>query len=92
MSQTERDPVVLLEELDAKYQLDLKNRALSSTAEGVTISDPNQPDHPIIYANEAFERLTGYSCEEAVGRNCRFLQGEGTDQSTVDACCQLNLI
>lgn len=78
------DPIVLLDELDAKHQLDLKDRALSSTAEGVTISDPNQPDHPIVYANEAFELLTGYSREEAVGRNCRFLQGAETDQNTVD--------
>ena len=82
------DSVVLLDELDAKHQLDLKNRALSSTAEGVTISDLNQPDHPIVYANEAFERLTGYSRGEALGRNCRFLQGAKTNQNTVEAIRQ----
>lgn len=82
------ESIVLLDERDAKHQLDLKNRALSSTAEGVTISDLNQPDHPIVYANEAFERLTGYSCDEALGRNCRFLQGAETDQTTVEAIRQ----
>lgn len=82
------DSIVLLNELDAKHQLDLKDRALGSTAEGVTISDLNQPDQPIVYANEAFERLTGYSREEVLGRNCRFLQGAETDQTTVEAIRQ----
>ncbi len=55
--------------------LQLKNRALDSVKEGITIADCSQPDMPIIYANEAFARLTGYATEYAVGRNCRFLQG-----------------
>jgi PAS domain S-box-containing protein len=37
-------------------------------------------DAPIVYANKAFERLTGYSQEEIIGHNCRFLQGEDRDQ------------
>lgn len=53
----------------------LKKRALDSIKEGITIADCSQPDMPIIYANEAFARLTGYSTEYAIGRNCRFLQG-----------------
>ena len=44
------------------------------------ISDPNRPDGPIIYVNRAFEEVTGYSAHLAVGRNCRFLQGDDTDQ------------
>jgi PAS domain S-box-containing protein len=74
----------LLEDESDAYQLGLKNRALSSAAEGITISDPDQPDNPIIYANEGFERLTGYSRKDVLGKNCRFLQGKDTDQSTVD--------
>ncbi|WP_414695489.1 PAS domain-containing protein [Pedomonas sp.] len=42
------------------------------------VSDPRQPDNPIVACNEAFVRLTGYAREEIVGRNCRFLRGEGT--------------
>lgn len=63
---------------------DLQWRALEATAEGITISDVRLPDNPIIYANRGFERLTGYSVEDTVGRNCRFLQGADTDPVTVD--------
>ncbi len=63
---------------------DLQWRALEATAEGITISDVRLPDNPIIYANRGFERLTGYSVEETVGRNCRFLQGADTNPATVD--------
>jgi len=37
------------------------------------------PDNPLIYVNAGFERLTGYSADEVMGRNCRFLQGAETD-------------
>ena len=66
-------------------QLALRESALAVTAEGVTISDPSQPDNPIIYANAGFERLTGYSIADVVGRNCRFLQGPDTDPATVQS-------
>jgi len=64
-------------------QLDLQDRALAATSEGITISDARQPDQPIIYANAGFERLTGYQVQDILGRNCRFLQGPGTDPTTV---------
>ncbi|WP_027173800.1 PAS domain S-box protein [Methylobacterium sp. 10] len=47
------------------------------------ITDPNLPDNPIVFANRAFQDLCGYSAEELVGRNCRFLQGPGTDLADV---------
>ncbi len=50
---------------------------------GITVADPTEPDEPLIYVNGAFERLTGYGKHETLGRNCRFLQGEGTDPETV---------
>ncbi|NBC34107.1 MAG: PAS domain-containing protein [Alphaproteobacteria bacterium] len=47
------------------------------------ITDPHRPDNPIIYATRAFYDLTGYSRDEVVGRNCRFLQGPDTDPQAV---------
>ncbi len=44
------------------------------------MTDPNQPDNPIIYVNPAFEAITGYSASEVIGRNCRFLQGTDRNQ------------
>jgi len=53
---------------------------LDECVNGVTLADPDLEDAPIVYANKAFERLTGYSQEDIIGRNCRFLQGEDRDQ------------
>jgi diguanylate cyclase (GGDEF)-like protein/PAS domain S-box-containing protein len=54
---------------------------LSRTA--MVLVDPNQPDMPVIFVNEAFERLTQYARPEILGRNCRFLQGPDTDPDTI---------
>lgn len=53
---------------------------LDECVNGVTLADPDMEDAPIIYANKAFENLTGYSQEDIIGLNCRFLQGEDRDQ------------
>jgi diguanylate cyclase (GGDEF)-like protein/PAS domain S-box-containing protein len=50
---------------------------------GVLVTDSTQPDHPIIFANSGFTKMTGYSLKETVGRNSRFLQGAETDQAIV---------
>lgn len=68
---------------ERQAELELKNRAMDEAPVGVVITDPEQEDNPIIYANEGFERLTEYEADEIVGRNCRFLQGEGTDPEPV---------
>ncbi len=47
------------------------------------ITDPRQPDNPIVFVNDAFASLTGYSRDEALGKNCRFLQGPGTNLEDV---------
>ena len=47
------------------------------------LSDPTQPDNPLVFINRAFEQLTGYSEEEVLGRNCRFLQGPDSDPAVV---------
>jgi PAS domain S-box-containing protein len=46
----------------------------------MVISDPNRKDCPIVYVNRAFEQVTGYSASMALGKNCRFLQGDERDQ------------
>jgi PAS domain S-box-containing protein len=51
---------------------------------GVTITDPNLPDNPLIFVNPAFEQMTGYSRAEVIGRNCRFLQGPKTDPKSLN--------
>lgn len=57
--------------------------AVRATRMPMVITDPHQPDNPIVFVNDAFSRLTGYSRQEIVGRNCRFLQGPETDQADV---------
>ena len=54
-------------------------QAAETMALGMAISDATRPDYPIVYCNPGFERLTGYTSEEVLGRNCRFLQGPSTD-------------
>jgi PAS domain S-box-containing protein len=56
--------------------------AVRGTRMPMCITDPRQPDNPIVFANQAFHDLTGYSREEIIGRNCRFLQGPATDPAT----------
>lgn len=55
------------------------------------ITDPTQPDNPIVYVNEAFTDLTGYRMEEIVGQNCRFLQGPDTTPESVETVRQILL-
>lgn len=73
----------IAERRQAEVALRLRERAIDAAAEGICISDPAQPDNPLIFVNAAFERITGYRAEEALGRNCRFLQGAGTDPEAV---------
>ena len=68
--------------------------AVRATCMPIIISDPRRRDNPVVFANDAFCRMTGYSREEVLGRNCRFLQGEQTDPAAVQivreavAACQ----
>lgn len=59
----------------------LKDRALAAAAEGIVIADARLQDMPLIYVNSGFERLTGYTADSVLGKNCRMLQGPGTDPS-----------
>ena len=57
--------------------------AVRATRMSMIITDPRRDDNPIVYANAAFMRLTGYDREEIIGHNCRFLQGRDTDPAAI---------
>jgi PAS domain S-box-containing protein len=58
-------------------------KALQTAQQNFVISDPSLPDNPIVYASQGFLALTGYTLEQVLGRNCRFLQGPDTDPIAV---------
>lgn len=60
----------------------LLSHALNAVSEGALLTDAGQR---ILYANAAFTTVTGYDAGEVIGRNCRLLQGPGTDPLTVAA-------
>lgn len=59
-------------------------QSLVTSQQNFVLSDPSLPDNPIVYASDGFCRLSGYKRQDVLGRNCRFLQGPGTDQAAVD--------
>jgi len=61
----------------------LFEQAMAQTRMAICLCDPATPDLPIVFANRAFRRLTGYSEDEIIGRNCRFLQGPKTDPEPI---------
>jgi two-component system NtrC family sensor kinase len=64
----------ITESKQAAETMILLERAMAASSNGIVISDNTQPDQPIIYCNPAFEKMTGYSYSEVIGKNCRFLQ------------------
>lgn len=69
-----------------EQQLDIFTQAMDGASCGISIADANQKDMPLIYVNEGFEKITGYSREEVIGKNCRFLQ---QNMDNVDARKQI---
>jgi len=71
-------------ELNTRRDLQaILGKAAASTAEGMTITDARSPDMPLVYVNQGFCDLTGYTREECLGKNCWFLQGEATHPDAV---------
>jgi PAS domain S-box-containing protein len=64
-------------------QDDLFFAAVTTTRTPMLVADARLLDYPIIFANDAFRKLTGYSDSEIYGHNCRFLQGPDTDQTVL---------
>lgn len=69
---------VHLQSSDQPHWLSLLAAALTHTTSGISIT-ANTDEHPVVYCNPAFERLTGYTSSEIVGQSWRVLQGEHTD-------------
>jgi PAS domain S-box-containing protein len=76
------DPPEEIDDPDAYLQA-LRERAVIATDITFTITDPRQPDNPLIWVNPSFTRVTGYQPDEVIGRNCRFLQGPASDAGAV---------
>ncbi|HEV7253695.1 MAG TPA: PAS domain-containing protein [Mesorhizobium sp.] len=84
----EGDPPAAAEQTVLADRRELALVAVERTRMPMVVTDPRQPDNPIVLANRAFLELTGYTAEEVIGKNCRFLQGPGTDPAGVDAIRQ----
>ena len=74
---------VVAAEAIAQQEAQLRQRAVLATGLSFTVADARKPDCPLVWVNPAFTAATGYAFDEAVGRNCRFLQGEGTDRDEI---------
>ncbi|MES2932883.1 MAG: EAL domain-containing protein [Pseudomonadota bacterium] len=78
---------IVIEDVSARKQLEsmlsLSNRALATSNCSMLIADACDSGFPIIFANPAFCKMTGYALDEVIGRNCRFLQGDDTDQPEI---------
>jgi len=64
----------------AEQKLRLHERAMEASVNAIVITTGRRHHYSIVHVNPAFERITGYSPEEALGQNCRFLQGQDTEQ------------
>ena len=67
---------------------DISTTALAKMPLALVLTNPNLDDNPIVYANRAFEKITRYSSDAVIGRNCRFLQGDDTDPAQVRQLAQ----
>ncbi len=72
------DPPAAAQQSDLRDRRELALVAVERARMPMMVSDPRQPDNPIVLANQAFLDLTGYKADEIVGHNCRFLQGPET--------------
>ncbi|WP_436932820.1 PAS domain S-box protein [Halosimplex halobium] len=73
----------ITERKEREQELKTKTEAMETAPVGIILTDPDRDDNPIVYANERFVEMTGYTEDEVVGRNCRLLQGDDTDPDAV---------
>ncbi|MGZ8202904.1 MAG: diguanylate cyclase domain-containing protein, partial [Burkholderiales bacterium] len=68
------------ERVASDQKLRLHERAIEASVNAIVITTGRRQHYSIVHVNPAFERITGYSPEEVLGQNCRFLQGKDTEQ------------
>jgi two-component system, cell cycle sensor histidine kinase and response regulator CckA len=77
----------------AEMSREVRDLAIQAVNHGIIIADPAQPNFPIIYVNDGFESITGYTATEAIGRSFEFLQGRDTNPASIaemyEAFCEL---
>lgn len=89
---------LVLDGLDRDRQFRVLQAAVTATRMPMLVTDPRQPDNPIVLANRAFLEITGYDAGEVLGRNPRFMQGPDSDPATLtrirdalDAVCDIEI-
>ena len=74
----------ITERKEQQREKDLLWQAVEKADSALVLAEPGETDNPMVYLNEAFEEMTGYPKTEAIGRDCRFLQGEHTRAEPVN--------
>lgn len=72
-----------IEKIAQVDKLSLLERAINNSTNGIIISEAKQ-GNPIIYTNSGFEKITGYSSQEVIGKNCKILQGKKTNPEDIN--------
>jgi PAS domain S-box-containing protein len=75
----------ITETKQSEIRLRLLERAIGASSNGIIITDATLPDNPMIYVNPGFERITGYTADEVVGKNGRFLEGPEANQPALES-------
>ncbi len=87
LSMLEDYATIVMSEIELRDKLKenhILSKAIDKTSTGLMITDQTQPDNPVVFVNQAFAEITGYSKEEVVGDNCHFLFGEETNKDSLE--------
>ena len=68
----------------AEAQIHIRTQAMESAADGIFIIDAAKPNFPIIYTNQAFQKITGYAKSDIIGKSYLLLYGADTDSRIVE--------
>ncbi|MFM7674777.1 MAG: DUF3365 domain-containing protein [Synechococcus sp.] len=88
MDSSQRESNLAARLADQLQELSIFGSVVDDSVVGISIADMRKPDAPLIYVNNAFTTITGYSRDLAVGYNCRFLQGPDTDPDELETLRQ----